>query len=224
MNKFFDAFNEFPKPEFVKKLPPLESLAKLAPEIPGIVSGILKNKNNPFSEKMPTDLAKKNLLRVSVMIVETIINKHIYKQQALSKETEKLQGKSLELYIKEIGHALTLVFTTSGVDILIDAEYQPDCRLMTSLKTLKRLKDKTVLTDLIKTEQIDVEGDFTVLQDINQLIDKVEPGIGAILSPITGDLAASVIESVAKKLNTLFSEKKQLFQSCFTNKRNRDHL
>ncbi|SES80547.1 ubiquinone biosynthesis accessory factor UbiJ [Thorsellia anophelis] len=207
MNRFFEAFNELPKPPFAKKFPQLDSLLHLAPHLPSLMLDLLQPKDESQNSISLMQKAKSHTLRLAVIIAETIFNQQVYLQPALKKQKQAIEGSSLEIFIKELEEPITLIFSATRVDVLVSCEYEADCCLKTDFKTLLRLKDKQQLTTLIKEEALEVTGDIDVLQKLNQFIEKIEPGIGTVLSPIIGDLAAGVIESIIKQLFLLISTK-----------------
>lgn len=198
MNRFFEAFNELPKPPFADKLPALDTLKQLAPEIPNLLLTLLQKPEGHTGSLGMMQGAKSKMVRIAVIIAESIFNQQLYLQPALKSQKAALEGHSLTIFLQEVGESITLVFSETRVDILVDAEYEADCQLSTDFKTLLKLRDKQQLTTLLKEDAITVTGDIDVLQKLNQFVDKIEPGIGAILSPVIGDLAAGLIESIIK--------------------------
>lgn len=200
MRNFFDAFNELPKPPFFDKLPPLATVKAIAPHLPEMLLAFIQQSAGPAQSTHPLSQAKSSILRGAIVIAETIFNKQIYNQPALAQAKAGLVDSAIKINIKEVGEPITLVFSESQVDILVNSEYDVDCELTTNIKTLLKLKDKQQLTTLLKDGTLDVVGDISVLQKLNQFIEKIEPGVGAILSPVIGDLAAGMIEAVIKSL------------------------
>ena len=98
--------------------------------------------------------------------IEIAVNQALAKGKADTEKLTKLNGKSLAVVLAEFNRPLVL--TCCDRKLLVTSptkqELQADCIIQTSVKSLIQLKSEHSLTQLIKTEQLDIEGDIKIAQ------------------------------------------------------------
>jgi ubiquinone biosynthesis protein UbiJ len=104
-----------------------------------------------------------------------------------------LQGKVLRIALKEFASPLVLAFSERQVDVLGEWEGEADCTVITQLRVLPGLRDRQQLTALIRSGELEVQGDIQVVQNLVALMDLAEFDVAELLAPYTGDVAAEGI-------------------------------
>ncbi|MDN6020159.1 MAG: SCP2 sterol-binding domain-containing protein, partial [Enterobacterales bacterium] len=94
--------------------------------------------------------------------IETALNRILYRDRALNSARQRLTGKVLGVFVNEINSPIYLVFSESRVDVLGAWEDNTDCSVTTRLSVLPELRDRQQLTALIRSGDLNVEGDIQV--------------------------------------------------------------
>lgn len=128
---------------------------------------------------------------------EKILNAFLWRDDALKAQRQRLKGKVLKVALQEFSSPLALVFSEQQIDVLGEREDDADCTVITRLSTLAKLHDRQQLTRLIKSGELEVQGDLQVVQNFVALIDMAELDPAELLAPYIGDIAA---ESLGKLL------------------------
>ncbi len=132
--------------------------------------------------------------------VETGLNAVIKQTPSAKPSLYKLKGKVLKLHLKEPNKSLIFIFSQQ-VDVLANFEGEPDCYLGLSVSTLSLLRDKAKLTQLIKQDKLELDGDLAVAQAFAELLAKAKPDFEEWLSQYTGDIVAHTVFGAFKSLN-----------------------
>lgn len=88
--------------------------------------------------------------------------------------------------------------------MLADWQDRSDCTVITSLKTLPKLRDRQQLTPLIRSGELQVEGDLQVVQQFSALMDLAELDPAEYLAPWVGDIAAQGISQRSQQALRFF--------------------
>ncbi|KGT87739.1 membrane protein [Erwinia typographi] len=131
--------------------------------------------------------------------LETALNQILYRDRGLKAARQRLNGKSLAIVLAELRQPLTFVFSEKQVDVLGEWNDTPDCTIRTQLATLRKLRDRQQLTSLIRSGELEVEGDVQVVQHFSALIDLAELDPAEYLAPWTGDVVAQGIGQFARR-------------------------
>jgi ubiquinone biosynthesis protein UbiJ len=138
--------------------------------------------------------------------IETGLNLTINQQLDAQVSLAKLKGKVLKLHLKEINKTLYFVFSQQ-IDVLARFEGEADCYLGLSVSTLTLIKDKAQLTQLIKQDKLELEGDLAVAQAFAQLMQDSKPDLEEWLSKYTGDVVAHTLVSTAKNITSFMADR-----------------
>ncbi|WP_044185754.1 ubiquinone biosynthesis protein UbiJ [Phytobacter massiliensis] len=122
--------------------------------------------------------------------IERVLNTFFYRERALKPARQRLQGKVLRITLKEFSSPLAIAFSERQADVLGEWEGEADCTVITQLRVLPKLRDRQQLTALIRTGELEVQGDIQVVQNFAALMDLAEFDIAELLAPWTGDVAA----------------------------------
>ncbi|EOC1289508.1 SCP2 domain-containing protein [Cronobacter muytjensii] len=147
--------------------------------------------------------------------IEGALNTFLYSESALKAPRQRLQGKVLRVTLEELSTPLVLVFSEQQLDVLSKWEGEADCTVITRLAVLPKLQDRQQLTALIRSGELEVQGDLQVVQNFVALMDMAEFDPAGLLAPWVGDIAAEGIGRVMRHGG-------QLLQKRFT--RNQQYL
>lgn len=125
-------------------------------------------------------------------VIETALNRLIQDDADYIQQVARLKGKVIHIHLQELNRNLIFVFSYR-VDVLSQYEGNPDCYLSLKLATLPKLKDQSKITQLIKQDQLVLEGDIQLAQKFSQLMMDIKPDIEEWLSRVTGDVVAHTL-------------------------------
>lgn len=125
--------------------------------------------------------------------IERALNTFLYREGALKPARARLHGKVLRIVVQEFSSPFVLVFSERQVDVLGEWEGDADCTVITHMRTLPKLRDRQQLTALIRSGELEVQGDIQVVQNLVSLMDLAEFDFAEVLAPWTGDIAAEGI-------------------------------
>ncbi|MBJ9214648.1 ubiquinone biosynthesis protein UbiJ [Citrobacter freundii] len=130
--------------------------------------------------------------------VENLLNTFLYRSPALKSARTRLQGKVLRVDLKGFSTPLVLVFSERQVDVLGAWEGEADCTVITYASVLPKLRDRQQLTTLIRSGELEVQGDIQVVQNFVALADLAELDPAELLAPYTGDIVAEGVSKVLR--------------------------
>lgn len=131
--------------------------------------------------------------------LETALNQILYRDRGLKAARQRLNGKSLAIVLAELKQPLFFIFSDRQVDVLGEWNDTPHCTVKTQITTLRKLRDRQQLTSLIRSGELEVEGDLQVVQHFSALIDLAELDPAEYLAPWTGDVVAQGISQFARR-------------------------
>lgn len=134
--------------------------------------------------------------------VENVLNAFLWRERGLKPARQRLQGKVLRVVLKEFSAPLVLSFSERQVDVLGDWEGEADCTVITRLSVLPKLRDRQQLTALIRSGELEVNGDLQVVQNFVALTDLAEFDPAELLAPWTGDIAAEGVSRFVRRSAT----------------------
>ena len=146
-----------------------------------------------------------NLMPLITAGLETALNRILYRDRGLKAARQRLNGKVLTLRLTEFSYPLVLVFSEQQLDVLSDWQDSSDCTVITSLKTLTKLRDRQQLTPLIRSGELQVDGDLQVVQQFSALMDLAELDPAEYLAPWVGDIAAQGISQRSQQAFRFFT-------------------
>ena len=131
--------------------------------------------------------------------IENVLNAFLYRAPALKTARQRLNGKVLRIVLKEFSTPLVLVFSERLLDVVGEWVGEADCSVITHMSVLPKLRDRQQMTALIRSGELEVEGDIQVVQNFVALSDQAEFDPAELLAPYIGDIAA---EGISKTLRT----------------------
>ena len=123
-------------------------------------------------------------------LLETSVNKLQQLDASALQRRKQLNGTIIGVLLKEINRPLYFVISSQQIDILSEYEGQVDCFIRLNISALKELQNNHQLTHLIKTEQLEVEGDIHTVQRFASLITEMDIDWEQHLSTYIGDILA----------------------------------
>ena len=128
--------------------------------------------------------------------LETVLNTFLWRDRALKPARQRLLGKVLRVELQELSEPVVLVFSERQVDVLGAWEGEADCTVRTRLSVLPQLRNRQQLTALIRSGDLEVQGDLQVVQYTVTLCDLAEFDPAELLAPYTGDVVAEGFSKV----------------------------
>lgn len=130
--------------------------------------------------------------------VENVLNSFLWRSDALKSPRQRLKGRTLRITLSGFSTPLVLSFSEQQIDVLGAWEGDADCTVITSPGTLPKLRDRQQLTALIKSGELEVQGDIQVVQNFVALVDLAEFDPAELLVPWIGDIAAEGVGRVVR--------------------------
>lgn len=130
--------------------------------------------------------------------LETVLNTFLWRDRALKPARQRLLGKVLRVELQELSEPVVLVFSERQVDVLGAWEGEADCTVRTRLSVLPQLRNRQQLTALIRSGDLEVQGDLQVVQNTVTLCDLAEFDPAELLAPYTGDVVAEGFSKVLR--------------------------
>ena len=106
--------------------------------------------------------------------IESLLNTFLYRSPALKTARSRLLGKVLRVEVKGFSTSLILVFSERQVDVLGEWAGDADCTVIAYASVLPKLRDRQQLTALIRSGELEVQGDIQVVQNFVALADLAE--------------------------------------------------
>ena len=131
--------------------------------------------------------------------IENVLNAFLYRAPALKTARQRLNGKVLRIVLKEFSTPLVLVFSERQLDVLGEWKGEADCSVITHMSVLPKLRDRQQMTALIRSGELEVEGDLQVVQQFSALVDMAELDPAEYLAPWTGDILAQSLSNVVRR-------------------------
>lgn len=130
--------------------------------------------------------------------LETVLNTFLWRDRALKPARQRLLGKVLRIELQELSDPVVLVFSERQLDVLGAWEGEADCTVRTRLSVLPQLRNRQQLTALIRSGDLEVQGDLQVVQNTVTLCDLAEFDPAELLAPYTGDVVAEGFSKVLR--------------------------
>ena len=131
--------------------------------------------------------------------IETGVNKLHQLDSSATEKRKALDGTIISVALKEIDKPLYFIISQQQVDILSRYEGQADCAIRVNFMALIALQDNHQLTHLIKTGQLEVDGDIKLVQQFAQLLTEMQIDWEELLASKMGDLVAHKLVYHAKR-------------------------
>ncbi len=135
--------------------------------------------------------------------LEIIINKALSLDPDSQANLEAINGRSLTVNLREFDFPLTFIAEQKSM-LVVANNTSEDCVLTTSLSTLGKLRQSSLITSLIKSGELDIEGDPKIAQQFARLGEQLSIDWEQQLAHRIGDVGAYKVHqlalSIGKKL------------------------
>jgi len=136
-------------------------------------------------------------------VLEMIINQVLSRSAGSAKALEALNDQSLAINLSEFERPFCvhicnskLLITTPTADSL-----KADCIIISSIATLIELKSEQQLTELIKQNKLDIDGNIKVAQQFATLIENLDIDWASELEQHIGDIATHKVIALGRAIN-----------------------
>jgi ubiquinone biosynthesis protein UbiJ len=137
-------------------------------------------------------------------LLETGVNTLHQLDTSAKQKRKALDGIVIGVSLKEIEKPLYFVINHQKTDILSHFEGQTDCFIRLNVLALLELQDSHQLTKLIKSGQLEVDGDIKMVQRFSLLLTEMDIDWEQHLSDKVGDILAHKLVYHAKQCKKQF--------------------
>jgi ubiquinone biosynthesis protein UbiJ len=123
-----------------------------------------------------------------------------------------IEQKTLTILLTELGFPLSFSINENNV-LVTSLTERSDCTIKTSVKTLLELKKEQQITELIKQEKLDVQGDIKVAQLFANITESLEIDWQSELAKHIGDIPTYKLSQFGKNLAKKFNFATQQIQA-----------
>jgi ubiquinone biosynthesis protein UbiJ len=151
-------------------------------------------------------------------VVEWVINKAVALNSNKLISFARLHQKILTIELAELSSPLvfTVNVTDNQADITVTTQCEAsDCVITTSLKTLKKLSANESLTQLIKQDELDVQGDIKIAQQFAQIAQALDIDWQSELAKYLGDVPTHKLVQFGQQVSQLLSNKGKKIEADF---------
>lgn len=139
------------------------------------------------------------LAQVLSAIIEKLFNQALIYNLHGTSVLKPLNEKTLTLELSELGFPLSFSVTGDTVQVTSQNEYS-DCTLTTSISTIIELKKQQQLTELIKQDKLDIQGDIKVAQRFVELAESLDIDWQSELAKRIGDVPTYKLGQTGKNI------------------------
>lgn len=139
-------------------------------------------------------------------LLETGVNKLHQLDSSAKQKRKALDGTIVGVSLKEINKPLYFVISNQQIDLLSCYEGQPDCFIRLNFLALIELQDNHQLTNLIKSGQLEVDGDIKIVQQFAELLTEMDIDWEEHLASKVGDILAHKIVYHAKQCKKVLAK------------------
>jgi ubiquinone biosynthesis accessory factor UbiJ len=132
-------------------------------------------------------------------VLETLMNQFLRYNIHGTRALKPLSGKTLTVKLAELPFPLSFTISHEKVHVTSRDEYN-DCCLITSISTLIELNKAQQLTDLIKNDQLDIQGDLKVAQRFAEIAQTLDIDWQSELAKRIGDIPTYKLGQLGRQL------------------------
>lgn len=130
--------------------------------------------------------------------IETPLNYLLFRDRSMKAARTRLAGKVLRVELQELSAPLTFVFSEQKIDVLGQWDGVADCTVTSKLSVVHKLRDRQQLSPLMRSGELVVDGDISVVQQLVALLDMAEWEPAEFLAPYVGDIAAQGVSQAVQ--------------------------
>jgi len=144
--------------------------------------------------------------------LEFVVNKALALNIDGASVLHALEQKTLTVMLAELGFPLSFSINESTV-LVTSLTERSDCTINTSIKTLLELKKEQQITELIKQEKLDVQGDIKVAQQFANIAESLDIDWQSEIAKHIGDIPTYKLSKLGKNLAEKFNFARQQIQA-----------
>lgn len=133
------------------------------------------------------------LTTLATAAIEQVLNKLLALEPSLSAALAPVEHKVLSVEVRDWQRRFAITFTGKQLMVYNNYQEQSDCLISTQLETLPQLKDPSVITQLIRQDKLDLEGDLHLAQAYSKAFSELDIDWAEHLSHYVGDAPAQFI-------------------------------
>ncbi|RJS91602.1 SCP2 domain-containing protein [Salinisphaera sp. Q1T1-3] len=157
-----------------------------------------------------TDTRFNSLPSPALGAAEIALNRYLGADEAALERARALAGRSLALYLSDLGLAVTFIAEANGVQVTGPGEEAPDVRLTGRSTAFARVFFSGGSNGIIGAG-LRIEGDIGVAQQFADLFAKVDFDLGDLLDARFGPVAGGLLERGFRQAGALFDRARREF-------------
>jgi ubiquinone biosynthesis protein UbiJ len=127
---------------------------------------------------------------VACAALEAALNRLLILEPQLKVELQNSQHKVLCIELRDWQHSIALTYTGQQFMILSGYTDQADCHISANVDTLMQLTNPSLLTQLIRQDKLDLDGDLQLAQSYSNAFSNLNINWAEHLSHYLGDAPA----------------------------------
>lgn len=148
--------------------------------------------------------------------IENALNLLLDKEPSLKLALAQVKHQTLAIEIRDWHTTYALTYTGQQFMLFNNYQEQAECKISAHLETLPELKDPSVITQLIRQDKLDLEGDLHLAQAYSGAFAKLDIDWAEHLSAYIGDAPAQLIFEKSQQTKTCLSRNTVTFAGTFT--------
>ena len=140
------------------------------------------------------------LANALLSLVERIINQLLQLDPQLKGKLAAIADKQLLVEIRDWQQSILCVYSDEQIHLYSTQERNFDCMISADINTLLALKDPSMLTQLIRQDKLDLQGDLNIAQTYSNAFSGIDIDWPEQLSKYIGDAPAQQLYLHLKEL------------------------
>jgi ubiquinone biosynthesis protein UbiJ len=132
-------------------------------------------------------------------VFDTLLNQFLNYNLHGNHALQSLSEKTLTIKLAELPFALSFTVSDEKIHVTSSDEHN-DCCIITSISTLIELNTEQQLTDLIKNDKLDIQGDLKIAQRFAHVAETLDIDWQSELAKRIGDIPSYKFGQLGKKL------------------------
>lgn len=137
--------------------------------------------------------------QAALSVIERSLNTLISLDPKTELAVKQLAGQRLLVLIKDLNQYVVLAFDQRVLLIQGEPDADNDCFLSLSFEAIPSLLKEQNLTQLIKQDKLDIQGNMHLAQDLASIMKNIDIDWEELLSKHTGDIIANQVFSMLKR-------------------------
>jgi ubiquinone biosynthesis protein UbiJ len=138
--------------------------------------------------------------------VEKLLNVLLSANPEARVQLSRLSGIRVQLKLSELAIPLALQIKEQIFTVEAGCDHPFDCRITSCLSALLKLRDPNQLVPLIRSGQLDIEGDLAMLQRLISWFTLIEWDLEELLSHTVGDIVAYALVRRIRRTQRLIQQ------------------